>query len=123
MDYKGIIEKTYELVDTIKNSEEYKSYLEYEKLVLNDKTTQELIKTFNYWKEKYIEASNYTTYYPGFSDIKKHFQEAKLALMNIDLFKTYKIYEKQITTYINEIEFRIKEVLNIKEKHGKIFIR
>ncbi|QVK18941.1 YlbF family regulator [Mycoplasmatota bacterium] len=120
MNYTEIIEKTYALVDTIKTSNPYLLYIEYEKKVLDDNELKKLLSVFQENKVAFEEVYKYKSYYPNFDEIKKQYQQSKIDLMNHELFKTYKRYEKEIDLYINEIEFKLKRIVNIKEKHEKI---
>lgn len=120
LNYTEIIEKTYDLVDTIKTSNPYLLYIEYEKKVLNDNELKKRLSMFQKNKQTFEEAYQYKSYYPNFEDVKSRYQQSKIDLMNHELFKSYKMYEKEIDLYINEIELKLKEIVNIKEKHGKI---
>ncbi len=123
LNYTDIYEATYKLTDTIKNSPLYHTYKEYELKVMESDEIKKLLKTFHNYKEQFEEAYKYKDYHPDFAEIKKNYQRAKMNLMDNELFKTYKKYEKQLDSYLEEIEFRLKEIVNIKEKHGKINLR
>ncbi len=123
MNYSEVIDKTYELIDTIKSSEIYINYLNYEDLVLHDDEVKKLLDTFNEIKTSFNDAYQYKAFYPDFNELKTKYQQAKIALMSNKLFKSFKLYEKQIENYLTEIEFRIKAVVNIKNKHGSINLR
>ncbi len=120
MKFASIIDKTYELTDTIKQSETYLSYLDYEKKVLEDDSLKQLLIVFHKNKAKFEESYEYKDYYPGIDEIKMNYQQSKMELMNHQLFKSFQIYEKKVNLYITEIEHKLKEVVNIKDKHGKI---
>ncbi len=122
LQYVKLIEKTYEVVEAIKTSELYHSYKEYEHKVLNDNCLQEILDDFQDKKHQFEEAYQYKAYYPKYNKIKREYQQSKIKLMHHDLFREFKIYEKELDAYIYEIELRLKNVLNIKEKHGKINI-
>lgn len=122
MNYTEIFEKTYALVDAIKTSNPYIFYIEYENIVLNDNELKKLLSEFKKNKKIFEQAYQYKSYYPHFEHIQNQYQQSKINLMNHTLFKSYKIYEKEFDLLIDEIEFKLKKVVNIKEKHGKINI-
>lgn len=119
MKYTEIIEKTYEIIDEIKKNEIYQNYHKYKNLIDTDEELGELLKKFNSAKEKFSENYRFRAYDKSFDKVKNVYQEAKINLMNNKLFKNYKLYEKKVETYLNEIELRLKEVVNIKEKSCK----
>ena len=123
MNYTEIIDKTYELVEDIKRSEIFLMYIKYKKLVESDKELNKILIKFKSAKEKFAEVYEYRNYYKGFEDIKKDYQKSKIELMNNKLYKNYKLYEKKVESYLNEIEFQLKKVVRIKEKHSKIILR
>lgn len=123
MNISMIIEKTYELIDTIKISDSYKAYSLYEKKVLSDNNLRQLLLEFQNKKEKFEDAYKYKDYYPDYNKIKDDYQQIKISLMNNQIFKTYKSSEKELDLYINEIEYQLKQIVNLEEKHGKPNIR
>ncbi len=123
MNFTKIIVKTYELVDVIKKSDTYKNYLSYEFEVLNNKDLKQLLSEFKIKKEKFEEAYKHKDYYPEIDKIKDEYQSIKINLMNNSIFKSYKASEKELDFYINEIENKLKQVVNLKEKHDKSNIR
>lgn len=121
MNYTEIIEKTYELVDAIKQSGEYKDYIFYAKKVEKDNELKLLLAEYHKARDEFEQALKYKDYYPNFDIVKKRLQELKLKLVNHGLFKQYKQAEKRLEQHLNEIEYRLKQLVNIKEKHGKIY--
>lgn len=123
MDTTTIYQKVLELVQVIKNSDDYKKCLKLEEELLINQESSDLLNNFHKHKEKYEEAMKYGEYYPGLDKIKQDFQKAKVALMNNDLFKEYKMAEKKLDSIIFEIESKLRQVVNIKEKHNKSIIK
>lgn len=123
MDTNTIYQKAYELAKDIKNSDEFKKYLNLEKEFLNNRKCQELLNNFQTQKQKYEEATSYGSYYPGLDKIRSDYQKSKIELMNDNLFKEYKNAEKTIDLIISEIERELKALVNIKDKHGKSMIK
>lgn len=119
MENTRIIELTYELISIIKESNSYKLYKEYEEKIFLNPNTKQLLREFQNKKERFEEAFQYGEYYPDYEKIKKDFQQAKINLMNNELFQNYKKNERIIERGLMETENRIKDLLNIKEKHGK----
>jgi len=85
--YTEIIEKTYELVETIKTSKPYLSYIEYESKVLNDNEFKEIFIEFQKNKELFEEAYPYKSYYPNFDEVKSNYQQSKIKLMKNELYQ------------------------------------
>lgn len=123
MDKLIIYEKAYELAKVIKESEVFNSYKEYEKLVIENIEIQKLLSAFLKSKNKFEEASKYDKYYPGLEKIKKEYQEAKISLMNNEIFKTYKQKEKELDIILYKIENSLKETINIRDKHNKNILK
>jgi len=121
MNYTEIIEKTYELIDTIKQSEDYKEFLHYAKEAEKDHDLKLLLAEYHRVHDEFEQALKYKDYYPDFEKIRARLQELKLKVVNYPLFKQYKQAEKRLVTYLDEIEYRLKQLVNIKEKHGKIY--
>lgn len=119
MENTRIIELTYELISIIKESNSYKLYKEYEEKIFLNPNTKQLLREFQNKKERFEEAFQYGEYYPDYEKIKKDFQQSKINLMNNELFQNYKKNERIIERELMETENRIKDLLNIKEKHGK----
>ena len=102
-------------------------YIELKKLSdrsnLSIEEVLKLLNNFHKCKSEFEEAYKYKDYYPNFVQVKNRYQEAKVRLMEHELFKNYKSAEQKLEDYLMEIEMRLKAVVNIREKHGKINIR
>ncbi|MDF2699535.1 MAG: Control of competence regulator ComK, YlbF/YmcA [Haloplasmataceae bacterium] len=123
MENTKIIQKAYELALAIKESDVYKDYLKYEKMIQNDEVLTNILEEFNKRKSIFEEANKYGRYYPGIEKINADYQEVKIKLMKNELFKKYKEAEKQLDIINYQIETSLKGVVNIKEKHGKTSIK
>lgn len=104
-----IQEKTVELTEAIKETEEYKKYKILSSKIDSDNSIQSLIKMFNEANKKYNDIQKYGKYYPDYDKIKKEFIEAKTKLYSNDVIKQFKKLEKQIQEYLSKISRDIGE--------------
>jgi cell fate (sporulation/competence/biofilm development) regulator YlbF (YheA/YmcA/DUF963 family) len=119
MQHMKLLEKTYELIDAIKNDETYKTYLQLQKALQEDSSFKDCLKQFQQHKEQFEEASKYGTYYPDYEKIKNNYQTIKVNLMNHPLFKHYKQVEKKLEVMVYTIEKGLMDVVGIQDKHKK----
>lgn len=105
MDYKEIIDKTYEVVDTIKETKEFKELMALKEQI--ETTLSPLITKFKQAQETYVEALKYGSYHP---DLKKYQQELskyKAELFTNELVEKYKgleaVIQKNLNNIVNEV--------------------
>ncbi|AIO19663.1 hypothetical protein KQ51_01789 [Candidatus Izimaplasma bacterium HR1] len=109
-----IIEKTYELVDEIKQKRKYKRLLELNKEIKKSLQIQELINNFQNLNLKFEEVSKYGKYHPDLKQVQIKFSEAKTNLYTNEIVKEYKELENILQQELDEISSEL--ALNISKK-------
>lgn len=112
-----IIEKTYELVDEIKGSEDYKKLQKLHKIIDTNSEIKELINIFKKYNDKYEEVSKYGKYHPDLKKVQKQFSEAKTNLYSNKLVKEYKELENRIQKILDNISKELAIGVSKKIKH------
>jgi len=114
-----IIERTYELIDEIKQRNDYLRLKVLEKKIENDKEVQALVKAFNESKSKYDEVKKYGEYHPDLASTKKLFQLDKYNLFSHPIIKDYKEAEKSLQGYLDKIADNIGKSISPNVKKQK----
>ncbi len=112
-----IIEKTYELVEEIKQKKDYKRLLELHQIIETDSTIQELINTFIKYNDKYEEVTKYGKYHPDLKKVQQEFSSAKEKLYTNVIVKEYKNLENKLQKELNIISKEIAISISQKIKH------
>lgn len=107
MEYEKIVKISDIYIDYIKNLEEYKKYDNLANVIKNNYSAE--IKSFIDIKQKYINALEYSNYYPGFSKIKENYIKCKTMLFSNNLVKEYLYYKNYVENLIN-LDF--KNIIN-----------
>lgn len=112
-----IIEKTYDVVEEIKSTNEYQRLLELHREIAGDKEVQELISIFQKYNKKYEEVSKYGKYHPDIKKVQQEFSVAKENLYSNEVIKEYKKLENQIQKTLNHISKELATNISSKIKH------
>jgi len=108
---------TYELVDEIKDSKEYKKLLELKVVIAKTEEIQNLISNFNKLNNQYNEVAKYGKYHPDLKKVQKEFSIAKDLLYNNEVVKEYRRLEKFIQKKLDEISRSLAESISKKIKY------
>ena len=109
----SIINATYEFVDEIKNSDEYKAFKEIEKSIFD--LHKPLVDKFKIAKDKFEEAQKYGDSYPGYKELAFNLSQIKMELYSTKEMKKYLELKKIIQNKLDELSF---ELNNIVKKNG-----
>ncbi len=112
-----LLNKTYDLVDEIKDLDVYIKLLELHKEMTTSTEIIGLIEMFTKANIKYDEASKYGKHHPDLKQTQLSLQEAKENLYNNDIIKEYKKCEKEIQKILNHISKEIANTVSHKIKH------
>ncbi len=112
-----ILEKVYDVVDEMKNSDAYKRLMELKQLMEQSPEVQAKAALFQKQYERYEEVKRYGKFHPDLKTTQKVFQEAKIALYE-DLFVSeYKQLEQTIQKELDTISKTIATTISHKIKH------
>ncbi len=112
-----LINKTYDLVDEIKDTKTYKRLLELSGIIKKSDAISELIYEFNKDKTKLQEAQKYGKYHPDLKKIQLNLKDSKEKLYNNDIIKEYKSCEKEIQKILNGISKELANTISSKIKY------
>lgn len=112
-----LLNKTYDLVDEIKNLPIYIRMIELNKQMKESKSISTLVDVFNRVKTKYDEVSKYGKHHPDLKKVQIELKDAKENLYNNDIIKEYKNCERQIQKVLNNISKEIANTISHKIKH------
>lgn len=112
-----ILEKTYDLVDEIKQTKEYNRLLELDKLLKTDPALIGLIDSFNKIKGKYEEVSKYGKYHPDLKRVQLELAGQKEEVYTNPIIKEYKQLEKDLQNRLDQISKEIANSVSSKIKH------
>ena len=107
----------YELVDEIKEKNEYKKLLKLKKIIDTDKQIIKLVEVFNKTKVKYNEVSKYGEHHPDLKEVRKELSISKEKLFTNEIIKEYKQLEKEIQNLLDDISRKIAKSVSPKIKH------
>lgn len=112
-----ILNKTYEVVEEIKNHPSYQFLIDSKKKMIEDKELQELIATFKKWNQKYEEVRKYGEYHPDLHRVQLQFSKAKEELFIHPMVLEYKKHEKVIEHILNQLSKDISKAVSAKIKY------
>lgn len=112
-----ILEKTYDLVDEIKGTTEYKRLLELDAVLKTDPNLIALIESFQKVKEKYEETSKYGKYHPDLKGVQLELATIKEEVYTNAIIKEYKQLEKDLQNRLDKISKEIANCVSSKIKH------
>jgi cell fate (sporulation/competence/biofilm development) regulator YlbF (YheA/YmcA/DUF963 family) len=112
-----VLEKTYELVDEIKQTNQYIRLLELDQKIKSDPDLVILIQSFNEIKLKYEEVSQYGKYHPDLKRVKLELSKKKEEVFTNDIIKEYKQLEKDLQNRLDTISKEIANSVSSKIKH------
>lgn len=112
-----VLEKTYELVDEIKQTNQYIRLLELDQKIKSDPDLVILIQSFNKIKLKYEEVSQYGKYHPDLKRVKLELSKKKEEVFTNDIIKEYKQLEKDLQNRLDTISKEIANSVSSKIKH------
>ncbi len=98
-----LYQKTFDAVDTFKETVTYLQVQSILKQMEQDQELKELIHRFNGLKEKYLSAKPMKDFYPDFDKLTNDFIEVKTKLYNNKLYKSYINALAILNTHLNEI--------------------
>lgn len=114
MDYEKIILETNNLIESIKQTPEYKKLVGLKKEI--DLKYADEISRFKDANDKYCEALKYGDYHPSLVDYKKDFIQKKSVLYSKEEVQEYFKLEKQINDELSDITNKISSVVSNKYK-------
>lgn len=112
-----VIEKTYELIEQIKDTPKYKRLMELKRIIDTDSNVQELIQSFQKWNKKYEEVSKYGKYHPDLRKVQLSFRDAKEKLYTNEVVEEYKSLENDLQKELDHISASIAQAISKKIKH------
>jgi len=112
-----ILEKTYELIDEIKQTNQYNRLLELDQKIKTDPDLVTLIESFNKIKLKYEEVTQYGKYHPDLKRVQLELVEKKEEVFTNDVIKEYKQLEKDLQNRLDTISKEIANSVSSKIKH------
>ena len=114
---ENVLKAVYELVDEIKEKNEYKKLLKLKKIIDTDKQIIKLVEVFNKTKVKYNEVSKYGEHHPDLKEVRKELSISKEKLFTNEIIKEYKQLEKEIQNLLDDISRKIAKSVSPKIKH------
>lgn len=101
------INKVYELIDDIKQSDVYLQLVDLNMTIKESAEIQEKQRLFLKLRDKYEDVKKYGKYHPDLKRIQHEFSIAKEALYNIDEVKRYKQNEKELQKVLDQISIEL----------------
>ncbi len=117
MDYQTIIDKTYGVINSLKEKNEYKELVSLKKRI--DTDLKEVIEKFKKAEEKYLDAAKYGKFHPDLKKIQNEFSKAKAELFSNELVIKYKELEKVMQENINKVTTEIVQSVSNKINNTK----
>lgn len=108
---------TYDLVDEMKGTKEYKRLLELKQVIATDSSLQELITQFHKASTKYDEVKKYGTHHPDLKRVQATFSKQKQTLYTHPVVREYKQLEKAIQSKLDLISKTVATSISTKIKH------
>jgi cell fate (sporulation/competence/biofilm development) regulator YlbF (YheA/YmcA/DUF963 family) len=112
-----LLDITYDLIDEIKGTKDYKRLLELDKLLKTDSTLIELIESFQKIKVKYEETSQYGKYHPDLKRVQLELANKKQEVYTNPIIKEYKQLEKDLQNRLDLISKELATCVSSKIKH------
>jgi cell fate (sporulation/competence/biofilm development) regulator YlbF (YheA/YmcA/DUF963 family) len=112
-----VLDKTYDLVEEIKQTKDYNRLLELDKILKTDPTLIVLIESFNRIKEKYDDVSKYGKYHPDLKSVQLELAKQKEEVYTNPIIKEYKQLEKDLQNRLDQISKEIANCVSSKIKH------
>lgn len=111
--------KALELVDLIKDSQDYRKLQQLGTIIDDNENIKNLIKDFKLAEDKFQEVKRFGKYHPDYHQVTKNFSEVKEKLYENELVKQYKQCERNIEKILSSIGNRVSESVssNIKAKN------
>ena len=116
-----IIEKTYELIDEIKSSSDYRELVKLKQDMKENSEILQLIENFGQLNDKFNEVSKYGQYHPDLKKVQVELSAAKETLYNHKTVKEYKILEKKLQKIMDHISMSLAKTVSHKIKHPNEF--
>jgi len=101
------INKVYELIDDIKQSDVYKQLVDLNRIIKESTEIQEKQQAFLKLRNKYEAVKKYGKYHPDLERVQNEFSKAKETLYNIDEVKRYKKNEKELQKVLDQISIQL----------------
>ena len=112
-----VLDKTYDLVEEIKQTKDYNRLLQLDKILKTDPTLIVLIESFNRIKEKYDDVSKYGKYHPDLKSVQLELAKQKEEVYTNPIIKEYKQLEKDLQNRLDQISKEIANCVSSKIKH------
>ncbi|MFK5883297.1 MAG: YlbF family regulator [Candidatus Izemoplasma sp.] len=112
-----LLNLAYELADEIKKSSSFLKLKELKSEIKKDDYLNSLITNFNKIKLKYADVSQYSTYHPDYSKVKKQLVDSKKEVFLNETIKEYKNLEKEIQQLLDKVSRDIAQSVSFKIKH------
>jgi cell fate (sporulation/competence/biofilm development) regulator YlbF (YheA/YmcA/DUF963 family) len=112
-----VLNVTYDLVDEIKGSGEYKRLLELKDIIDGDQEITLLVSAFNKAKVKYGEVMKYGKYHPDLKKVQLLLKDTKESLYENGIIKEYKELEKQLQKKLDHISSSLAKSVSSRIKH------
>jgi cell fate (sporulation/competence/biofilm development) regulator YlbF (YheA/YmcA/DUF963 family) len=112
-----ILEKTYQVIDEIKDTIEYNRMVELNQIMKQDEDIQLLLISFNKIKVKYDEVAKYGKYHPDLKKVQLELAATKEKVFTNEIISEYKQLEKEMQKRLDYISSSIAKSVSSKIKH------
>ncbi|MFA5719510.1 MAG: YlbF family regulator [Acholeplasmataceae bacterium] len=113
MEYTKIIGLTYDLLDEMKTSDEYKE-LVFLNTFIKTKYKQEL-KHYHHWFKKFDEVFQIGPYHPDYKETTKNYQQAKKTLFETEEVKKYFLLESHLNDKLSSLSKALNALIPKEE--------
>lgn len=108
---------TYDLVDEIKQKNEYQRLIELQQVIQSDPILQDLITQFQKASTTYDDVKKYGSHHPDLKRVQALFAEKKQTLYSHPVVREYKTLEKQLQRTLDHISATLASSISPKIKH------
>jgi cell fate (sporulation/competence/biofilm development) regulator YlbF (YheA/YmcA/DUF963 family) len=112
MERQAIIDKAWEVVDEIRQSDSYQMYESSLKRMNTDPALKILADEFSQAKEKYETTKCYGKQHPDFARALQRLAEAKEALFARPEYQDYRKYQKELNEQLVKLDKGIRSILD-----------
>lgn len=109
MNQQAIIEKTWEVVDELKQLAVYQEMKRALKELMEHNQTKPLFDQFTFTKQAFEEVSKYSKHHPDYAKVSQAFQQAKIALFSTSQYQTYISFKKEFDAILSEFTDQINQ--------------
>ena len=121
MDQQAIIEKTWEVVEELKQLAVYQEMKRTLRELMENEQSKPLFERFLATKQTFEEVSKYSKHHPDYQKVSQAFQQAKIALFStkqyLDYLANKKAFDSILSDFTNQINQRF-EGLTFEATHS-----